>query len=214
MINPRRRRKHSSPLSSRVYQRYSYAYHYQSYRQHRNLSSGRTFSLPTISKPALENLSYPGLTYHSALSDHALHALSRPARDRGLEARSTVTYTQPTHPTPLAENGEQKREDKDKDNWEKNQGQGVVKARRAAGTGRLWKGEGGVEEEGKEGIRVIRLFQGCRGTRKRIGIGTDAGSRTDGCKQQTKLFRTWRLGIESPDDNSDLMKVFWMVRSP
>jgi hypothetical protein len=86
-------------------------------------------------------------------------------------------------------------------------------ARRAAGPGRLWEGEGGVEEEVNEGIRVIGLFQGGSGTRKRTGIGTDAGSRTDGCKQQTKLFRTWRLGNESPDD-SNLMKVFWVVRSP
>jgi hypothetical protein len=87
-------------------------------------------------------------------------------------------------------------------------------ARRAAGSGRLWEGEGegGVEEEVKEGIRVMDCFRAAVGRGSALGLADDR-SRIDGCKQRTKLFRTWRLGIESPDDSSDLMKVFWVVRS-
>jgi hypothetical protein len=66
----------------------------------------------------------------------------------------------------------------------------------------------------KEGIRIIGLFKGGSGMRKRTGVGTDAGLRTDGCKQRTKLFRTWRSGVKSLDDGSDLMKVFGVARSP
>lgn len=65
--------------------------------------------------------------------------------------REALSYTQTTHPTLLSENGEQERGDKDKDNWEKNQGQGVLMARRAAGPGRLWERERGSRRGGERG---------------------------------------------------------------